>query len=123
MGEPDIKTFIGKLKTRSEQITQDIFYSRQNHHLVKAELKSIDGRKNEACNDLTTSSLDSLEALQREFKQLVSEEKTTVSFLKEQLANLSQEKLKLEQNTILLNTRVTEVEKEVGIDISLLPVE
>lgn len=117
--EPDIKSFTAHLKARTDCVVQELYSAKQSYQLIRSESKAIEHTSNEACNDLTSNTLDALEGLEKEFKTLINEEKTETSFLKQQFISLNQEKMKLEQNVMMLESRVTEVERQVGLGITL----
>lgn len=63
--------------------------------------------------------LDSLEKLNQEFHKLQHESRDEDNFLKQQLNTLGQEKTKIEQSVLILGTRVSESEGQVGIELRL----
>lgn len=96
-----------------------MYESRQAYNQIRTETSSVENVNKEECNDITNQSLDDLEKLSQDFKKLANDEKATNAFLKQQLSALTQDKLKLEQNVLLLSTRVIDVEVQVGVDLTL----
>lgn len=117
--QPDVKEFIRYLYDELDQIEKTMYQNRQEYENLRTESRNLEGRNQEDTNDITNRILDNVEKLEKDFKTLVSEEKSEGSFLKQQLAGLTQEKMKLEQNCLLLGTRIEEVERNVGIEITL----
>ena len=106
-----------------EKVEKGMHASKQEYEQLRNEARNLEVHNQEESNDITNRTLDDIEKIEREFKNLVSEEKSELSFLKQQMAALTQEKMKLEQNCLLLGTRVDEVERSVGIEIVLPNIE
>jgi uncharacterized protein YlxW (UPF0749 family) len=104
-------------------MSNSLHESRQAYNQIRAETSSAESVNKDECNDITNKTLDDLEKLNQDFKKLASEEKATNAFLKQQLSSLTQDKMKLEQNVLLLSTRVVEVEVQVGIELTLPKIE
>ena len=121
--QPDIKGFILHLNQELEKVEKGMHASKQEYEQLRNEARNLEVHNQEESNDITNRTLDDIEKIEREFKNLVSEEKSELSFLKQQMAALTQEKMKLEQNCLLIGTRVDEVERSVGIEIVLPNIE
>ena len=93
--------------------------SKQDYEELRNESRNLEGHNQEETNNITNRILDDIENVEREFKNLASEGKSECSFLKQQLSALTQEKMKIEQNCLLLGTRVEEVERNIGIELRL----
>ena len=117
--EPDIKEFIHHLHVQLNIIEKTMHEGKQDYEQIRNEARNLETHSQEESNDITNRILDDVEKVEREFKSLISEEKSECSFLKQQLSALTQEKMKLEQNCLLLGTRVEEVERNIGIEITL----
>lgn len=117
--QPDIKVFIKYLHSQLEIIEKTMHEGKQDYEQIRNEARNLETHSQEESNDITNRILDDIEKVEREFKSLVSEEKSECGFLKQQLAALTQEKMKLEQNSLLLGTRVDEVERSIGIELTL----
>jgi mRNA-degrading endonuclease YafQ of YafQ-DinJ toxin-antitoxin module len=62
--------------------------------------------------------MDDLSNFEKEFKRVIQNDKTENDFLKQQIASLNQDKIKLQQSTISLDSRMKTCEVEVGVDYS-----
>ena len=60
--------------------------------------------------------MDDLINFEKEFKRLIQNDRTETDFLKQQLASLNQDKIKLQQSTISLESRMKSCEVEVGVE-------
>ncbi|OMJ95797.1 hypothetical protein SteCoe_689 [Stentor coeruleus] len=121
--QTDIKEFIVHIHRQLDILSRVMHESKQDYEQIRNESRIIETNNQEANNDITNRILDDVEKLEKEFKSLVSEEKSEISFLKQQITALNQEKMKLEQNILLLGTRVEEVERNIGIELSLPSIE
>jgi ribosomal protein L16 Arg81 hydroxylase len=121
--QPDIKEFIKYLHKQLGIIEKDMHISKQDYEQIRNEERSYDVLIQEETNNIANRILDDIEKVEREFKNLISEEKSESSFIKQQIGGLTQEKMKIEQNCLLLGTRINEVEKNIGIELRLPSIE
>ena len=121
--QPDIKEFIKHLIKQLENIEKVMHEGKQDYEQIRAEARNLETHSQEESNDITNRILDDIEKVEREFKNLASEEKGECSFIKQQLAALTQDKMKIEQNCLLLGTRVEEAERVIGVDLTLPYIE
>ncbi|CAG9322612.1 unnamed protein product [Blepharisma stoltei] len=117
--QPDIKKFIKHMHKKIDEIQSQMHESKQNYEQLRSEAKAMESQNLRDSNDITDRILDELDRIEQEFKKQVGESKTEAGFLKQQLASVTQEKMKLEQNSLLLATRVGEAEKVIGIELML----
>ena len=117
--QPDVKKFIGKIGNGLGNIQNLLHQSKQEYNLIRSESQALENKNKETCNDIMNKVLDDLERLNKDFKKMVNEEKHENVFLRQQMGTLTQDKVKLEQNALLLNTRVVEVETQLGTEIEL----
>ena len=76
----------------------------------------MEHRSKEKCNEITKSVLDDLSNLEKEFKRVIQNDKSEIDFLKQQISSLNQDKIKLQQSTIGLDSRLKSCEAEVGVE-------
>ena len=70
-------------------------------------------------SEATSKMLESVEKLEKEFKAISREAKAEVNFLKQQIAAVSQEKTKLEQDLSGLTRKIQEAELKMVRDLNL----
>ena len=70
-------------------------------------------------SEVTAKMLESVEKLEKEFKSISREAKAEVNFLKQQIAAVSQEKIKLEQDLSGLTRKIQEAEMKMVKDLNL----
>ncbi|CAG9325431.1 unnamed protein product [Blepharisma stoltei] len=117
--QPDIKKFIKHMHKKIEEIKLEMHDSKQDYEQLRSEAKAMEAQNNRDTNDITDRILDELDRIEQEFKKQAGESKTESGFLKQQIASVTQEKMKLEQNYLLLATRVGEAERVIGIELML----
>jgi predicted nucleic acid-binding Zn-ribbon protein len=69
--------------------------------------------------EVTAKMLESVEKLEKEFKSISREAKAEVNFLKQQIAAVTQEKLKLEQDLSGLTKKIQEAELKMVRDLNI----
>lgn len=92
--------------------------SRKNGQILRSENQALEHKTKEKCNEITKSVMDDLSNFEKEFKRVIQNDKTENEFLKQQIASLNQDKIKLQQSTISLDSRMKTCEVEVGVDYS-----
>lgn len=83
---------------------------------MRSENQALEHKSKEKCNEITKSVLDDLANLEKEFKRVIQNDRTETDFLKQQIASLNQDKIKLQQSTITLESRMKTCEVEVGVE-------
>ena len=94
--------------------------SKKNGQLLRSENQALEHRAKEKCNEITKSVLDDLCNFEKEFKRSIQSDKTEIDFLKQQIVSLNQDKIKLQQSTIGLDSRLKSCEVEVGVEYNWL---
>ena len=83
---------------------------------MRSENQALEHKSKERCNEIVKSVLDDLTNFEKEFKRVIQNDKTESDFLKQQIASLNQDKIKLQQSTISLDSRLKSCEVEVGVE-------
>lgn len=71
------------------------------------------------CQELTDSTMQSIEDLNKDLEKILLKSKNELSTMKQHLQSLAHEKQKLQQDSALLQRRVKQCEEEVGTHIVL----
>ena len=93
--QPDIKEFIQHLHKQLNVIEKTMHEIKKDYESIRSEARNLETHNQEENNEITNRMLDDIEKVEKEFKNLVSEEKSEMSFLKQQITALTQEKMKL----------------------------
>ena len=88
--------------------------SKQEIELLRTGLFSLNSGMNSSFNNLTQFTLDEVRRLNKQLREIAHQENEETRFLRTQVTQLTQDKIKLQQNTIVLDNRVTESEKDLG---------
>ncbi len=95
---------------------RDLNDSKKNGQILRSENHALEHKQKEKSNEITKCVMDDLINFEKEFKRLIQNDRTETDFLKQQLASLNQDKIKLQQSTISLESRMKSCEVEVGVE-------
>lgn len=90
--------------------------SKKNGQILRSENQGLEHKSKEKCNEITKSALDDLANFEKEYKRVIQNDRTETDFLKQQIASLNQDKIKLQQSTISLESRMKSCEVEIGVE-------
>jgi len=97
-------------------LRRDLNDSKKNGQILRSENHALEHKQKEKSNEITKCVMDDLINFEKEFKRLIQNDRTETDFLKQQLASLNQDKIKLQQSTISLESRMKSCEVEVGVE-------
>ena len=60
--------------------------------------------------------MEDIANLEKDFRKLQAMDINEIAFLKQQVGQLINEKTKIEQSTIILDTRINQIEHDVGFE-------
>ena len=115
----DIKAFIQHLNSALGTLRSDLHKNKMLLNSTKNEMTSMDNRDVESLNSITKSTLDELERLEVTFHNFSSEDKKEFVSVKQSFSSLNQDKMKLAQSTMLLEARVENMERNLGVELVL----
>ena len=126
---PKIQTAIGgtgkfqPVKTRIRQLEKDISELRSNLNenkkssmMMKGGLSNLEGTIKEKCNELCKSIMDDLSNFDKDLKRVIQNDRTETNFFKVQTNALNDDKVKLQKETIALQSRMRACEIDIGVD-------
>ena len=90
--------------------------NKKDSQLLRSECATLEHQSTECLNDILKEILEDINNLEKDFRKLQQSDLNEVSFLKQQCVQLQQEKMRLQQNTIMVDNRVTNIEGEVGYE-------
>ena len=94
--------------------------NKKDSQLLRSECATLEHQSTECLNDILKEILEDINNLEKDFRKLQQNDLNEVAFLKQQAAQLQQEKMRLQQNTIMVDNRVTNIEGEVGYEWATL---
>ena len=111
------------IKARIRQMEKDIADLRQGLNenkksgmMIKGDLSAIEGTIKEKCNDLCKCIMDDLANFEKDLKRVIQNDRTEIDFFKVQTNSLNDDKIKLQKETIHLQSRMRACEIDIGVD-------
>ena len=111
------------IKNRIRQMEKDIAElraglndSKKSGMMIKGELSGLEGTIKEKCNELSKSILDDLANFDKDLKRVIQNDRTETDFFKLQTNALNDDKIKLQKETISLQSRMRTCEVDIGVD-------
>ena len=111
------------IKNRIRQMEKDIAELRaglndnkKSGMMIKGELSGLEGTIKEKCNELCKSIMDDLANFEKDLKRVIQNDRTETDFFKLQTNALNDDKIKLQKETISLQSRMRACEIDIGVD-------
>ena len=126
--KPKIQTSLGggkfqPIKSRIRQFEKDLAELRSNLNenkkagmVIKGELSVLETTIKEKCNELCKCIMDDLSNFDKDLKRVIQNDKTETDFFKTQTNSLNDDKIKLQKETISLQSRMRTCEIDVGVE-------
>ena len=126
---PKYQTSIGSkskfqpVKTRIRQLEKDLAELRSNLNenkkagmVIKGELAVLETTIKEKCNELCKCIMDDLANFDKDLKRVIQNDRTETDFFKVQTNSLNDDKIKLQKETISLQSRMRNCEIDIGVE-------
>ena len=84
--------------------------------LLRSECATLEHHATETTNDILKEIIEDIANLEKDYLKLQQVDINEVNFLKQQTAQLVQERIALQQNAIALDTRIATIEGDVGFE-------
>ena len=111
------------VKTRLRQLERDIAELRGNLNenkksgmVIKGELAVLETSIKEKCNELCKCIMDDLANFDKDLKRVIQNDRTETDFFKVQTNSLNDDKIKLQKETISLQSRMKACEIDIGVE-------
>ena len=111
------------VKTRIRQLEKDIAELRGNLNenkksgmVIKGELAVLETSIKEKCNELCKCIMDDLANFDKDLKRVIQNDRTETDFFKVQTNSLNDDKIKLQKETISLQSRMKACEIDIGVE-------
>ena len=127
--KPKIQTTLGNsgkfqpIKTRIRQMEKDMQELRSNINenkkagmTIKGELAILETTIKEKCNELSKCIMDDLVNFDKDLKRVIQNDRTETDFFKVQTNSLNDDKIKLQKETISLQSRMRSCEIDIGVE-------
>ena len=111
-----VKTQIRQMEKDLADLRADLNENKKCGMTLKGELISLEGTIKEKCNELSKCIIDDLSNFDKDLKRVIKNDRTETDFFKVQLNSLNDDKVKLQKETISLQSRMRTCEVDVGVD-------
>ena len=111
-----VKTQIRQMEKDLAQLRADLNENKKCGMTLKGELISLEGTIKEKCNELSKCIIDDLSNFEKDLKRVIQNDRTETDFFKVQINSLNDDKVKLQKETISLQSRMRTCECEIGVD-------
>lgn len=111
-----VKTHIRKIEETIAEIKTDLNNNKKAGQILRSEHQALEHKTKEKCNDIVKCIMDDLGNFDKDLRRIVQNDKTETDFFKQQIHSLNQDKVKLQQNVISLDTRLKSCENDVGME-------
>lgn len=113
-----VKTHMRKMEDIIADLKRDLNDNKKSGQILRSENQALERKTIEKCNEITKLIMDDLHNFEKDLKRIILNDKTETDFFKQQVNSLEQDKTKLRQNTIALDSRMKSCEIDVGVDYS-----
>lgn len=111
-----VKTQIRQMEKDLAELRADLNENKKCGMTLKGELISLEGTIKEKCNELSKCIIDDLSNFDKDLKRVIKNDRTETDFFKVQLNSLNDDKVKLQKETISLQSRMRTCEVDIGVD-------
>ena len=111
-----VKTQIRQMEKDLAELRADLNENKKCGMTLKGELISLEGTIKEKCNELSKCIIDHLSNFDKDLKRVIQNDRTETDFFKVQLNSLNDDKVKLQKETISLQSRMRTCEVDIGVD-------
>ena len=92
------------------------YLSKKSGMIIKGELAVLETTIKEKCNELCKCIMDDLTNFDKDLKRVIQNDRTETDFFKTQTNSLNDDKIKLQKETIALQSRMRRCEIDIGVD-------
>ena len=111
-----IKNRIRQMEKDLAELRAGLNDNKKSGMMIKGELSGLEGTIKEKCNELCKSILDDLSNFEKDLKRVIQNDRTETDFFKLQTNALNDDKIKLQKETISLQSRMRTCEIDIGVD-------
>ena len=115
-GVSSVKNRIKQIERSMSDSKRGLNDNRKETQVIASELSSMDIKHRENTNEILKEIMEDVLNLEKDFRKLMEVDINEVNFLKQQIHQTNVEKSKLQQNIIILDTRTSAVENDVGFE-------
>ena len=98
------------------ELRQGLNENKKSSMMMKGGLSNLEGTIKEKCNELCKSIMDDLSNFDKDLKRVIQNDRTETNFFKVQTNALNDDKVKLQKETIALQSRMRTCEIDIGVE-------
>ena len=111
-----IKSRLRKLEKDMQELRSNINENKKAGMTIKGELAVLETTIKEKCNELCKCIMDDLTNFDKDLKRVIQNDRTETDFFKVQVNSLTDDKIKLQKETISLQARMRNCEIDIGVE-------
>ena len=111
-----VKTRIRQLEKDIQELRGNLNENKKSGMVLKGELAVLETTIKEKCNELCKCIMDDLANFDKDLKRVIQNDRTETDFFKVQTNSLNDDKLKLQKETISLQSRMKACEIDIGVE-------
>jgi predicted nuclease with TOPRIM domain len=98
------------------EFTRGLNENKKDTQILRSECATLEHQMTEDINDMLKQVFEDISNLERDFRKKQMNDTNEMNFLKQQFNQLMQDKVALTQSCVLLDSRVANIEGEVGFE-------
>ena len=111
-----VKTRIRQLEKDIQELRGNLNENKKSGMVIKGELAVLETTIKEKCNELCKCIMDDLANFDKDLKRVIQNDRTETDFFKVQTNSLNDDKIKLQKETISLQSRMKACEIDIGVE-------
>ncbi|TNV83904.1 hypothetical protein FGO68_gene2046 [Halteria grandinella] len=111
-----IKNRVGTIEFNMNEFNRGLNDNKKDTQILRSECATLEHHMTEDINDMLKQVFEDISNLERDFRKTLNSDVNEMNFLKQQYNNLLQEKVALQQSCVILDSRVANIEGEVGFE-------
>ena len=111
-----VKTRIRQLEKDLQELRSNINENKKAGMTIKGELNVLETTIKEKCNELCKCIMEDLANFDKDLKRVIQNDRTETDFFKVQTNSLNDDKIKLQKETLSLQSRMRTCEIDIGVE-------
>ena len=111
-----VKTRIRQLEKDMQELRSNINENKKAGMTIKGELNVLETTIKEKCNELCKCIMEDLANFDKDLKRVIQNDRTETDFFKVQTNSLNDDKIKLQKETLSLQSRMRTCEIDIGVE-------
>jgi flagellar biosynthesis chaperone FliJ len=111
-----VKTRIRQLEKDMQELRSNINENKKAGMTIKSELIVLETTIKEKCNELCKCIMEDLANFDKDLKRVIQNDRTETDFFKVQTNSLNDDKIKLQKETLSLQSRMRTCEIDIGVE-------